>query len=1081
MHLIRLDIDRKNSAAHLQVGPFGGGLNAIYAPLQGGSATMSRFVRSILFRGNYVNEVFETEEGESIDGSMQWVDASGHVRMMSFAGGSAMLPGGFVNSPLHPSEKPLHEEDADRIRGLGNIFWEGDQGDARWDELRGDILGMLFCSPLGSVSPEKLWWSASRLGVHSPARNELDEGYQRLKAEERDLLDRLRNADAVDHDRAWWTLERDRILAEIGHIQHANYLPTQPTTQTQQAIIAGLRERLASIQVELSTLQATHQDLLVAEANAKLDSAQPSVPGDIESFQRGEVDHVQLRSKSAGRNGPVGRAGLVDFSVELQRLRNRLDKLVAEKADVESQLRNQHSVPTPELRVGRWDDAQLRQQLAHSEEMIRRWDRRAQWHRRLSEVQSHLKTRSPYRRTSEGSLIPVAEKYLRELTAGAARQLPPWAVESSYLRGHDMPVDFDGQPTEYGARELYYDRRLPSTDSRQRRLVDLAIRLAIAERAVPRIGRIPFLFDNSIEVFRGEALEQVLHVLAGFARDGRQILIATPDEFIARRIAAHGGAVSRMHEILRYARPRYVMDSYDDLGLHPNLVAGAPAYDAYNHTMLHGLSNAGAIGAGLGFDPSLAARSVSQDYSELNRQLADLANEQENTSWWGGNTTAGSLNGSASVSPSLQGAANFNQAPNFSRPSVYRPGVSGVRPAPVGVRNSKFSLHLDSPIDQVPTMDATLVARLVQAGVHRVGDLLRSTPESLGAATRVDSDLMYYLQCIAELMTTIPLLKPFDARVLVGCGITRSRMLRDLAPSQLVDRVDVFLRSPAGSDLVRTASPYEVNRIREWVASMGRSARSNRASDRASRDQASGRLGRSSRVSAIRAYEPEEVGVTRERRTTRTIREPRTRVEMLDAEGVESSRATRERSERRAGRDTLTRETRSREPRTVVTTRRTTSSNGTVSSTNSRLKFYLDVDSPVVDAPSIGPKMAAKLAAASIHTVGDLLAASPEILAAKLNDRYVNAELIFDWQRQALLVCRVPNLRGHDAQLIVGSGVHSAEDLAVCDIDSLYEKVSHYSSSKNGIKVLRGSPAPDREEVTNWVLWASNCRALRAA
>ena len=31
----------------------------------------------------------------------------------------------------------------------------------------GDILGMVFCSPLGTVSPEKLWWAASRLGVHS--------------------------------------------------------------------------------------------------------------------------------------------------------------------------------------------------------------------------------------------------------------------------------------------------------------------------------------------------------------------------------------------------------------------------------------------------------------------------------------------------------------------------------------------------------------------------------------------------------------------------------------------------------------------------------------------------------------------------------------------------------------------------------------------------------------------------------------------------------------------------------------------------------------------------------------------------
>ncbi len=1050
MHLIRLDIDRKNSAAHLQVGPFGGGLNAIYAPLQGGCATMSRFVRSILFRGNYVNEVFETEEGESIDGSMQWVDASGHVRMMSFAGGSAMLPGGFVNSPLHPSEKPLHVQDADRIRGLGNIFWEGDDGDARWDELRGDILGMLFCSPLGSVSPEKLWWSASRLGVHSPARNELDEGYQRLKAEERDLLDRLRNADAVDHDRAWWALERDRILAEIGHVHHVNQLPSQPTARTQQAIVTGLRERLAAIQVELSTLKATHQDLLVAEANAKLDTVYETAPADLDPFHRGEASEYAPSMKSP-RNGRYSNA---DFSIELQHIRARLDKLVAEKGDVEAQLKNHHFVTAPEVSTRRWDDAQLRQQLTHAEEMLRRWDRRAQWHRRLAEVQSHLKTRSPYRRTSEGSLIPLAEKYLRELTAGAARQLPPWAVESSYLRGHDMPVDFDGQPVEYGAPDAYYDRRLPSHDSRQRRLVDLAIRLAIAERAVPRIGRIPFLFDNSIEIFRGEALEQVLHVLAGFARDGRQILLATPDEFIARRIAAHGGAVSRMHEILRYARPRYVMDSYDDLGIHPTLHA-QPTMPLYStngsvyptHGSTIGSLN-GALNGSVHYEPvapHIAANShaaaVEMNLNTINRQLSDLANEEEDTSWWTGNTF---------------------------EPVVTNGNGSIVRPAPVGVRNSKFSLHLDSSIDQVPTIDSALAARFSQAGIHRVGDLLRSTPESIGAAIRVDSNLVYYLQCLAELMTSIPLLRPFDARVLVGCGITRSRMLRDLAPAQLVDRVDAFLRSGEGIELQRTAKPFEVNRIRGWVASMGRTAsyseRGERSEGRSNRTHRERRTRQSSSSSRIRAYEPTESQPPRESRT-RVIREVRTTREPRQSDRSASS----------VGASTT------RTSSTRTSSVGTGSIGTTTTVTQSKWRFYLDIDSPVVDAPSIGPKMAAKLEEVSIHTVSDLLAIAPEVLASKLNNRYVTAETILDWQRQAILVCRVPNLRGHDAQLIVGAGIFGAEELGACHAETMYEKIAQYASSKAGVRVLRGSDAPDREEVSNWILWAQHCRAVRAA
>ena len=112
----------------------------------------------------------------------------------------------------------------------------------------------------------------------------------------------------------------------------------------------------------------------------------------------------------------------------------KIEHLLAEQASVEIQLRNAPpSAVAISEPVKRWDDSQLRQQHAHAEEMLKRWDRRAQSNRRLAEVQSHLRTRSPYRRTMDGSLIPAAEKFLRELTSGAARQLPPWAVEASYL------------------------------------------------------------------------------------------------------------------------------------------------------------------------------------------------------------------------------------------------------------------------------------------------------------------------------------------------------------------------------------------------------------------------------------------------------------------------------------------------------------------------------------------------------------------------------------------------------------------------------------------------------------------------
>ena len=1019
MHLIRLDIDRKNSTAHLQAGPFGGGLNAIYAPMHGGGATMSRFVRSILFRGNYVNEVFETEEGESIDGSLQWVDATGHVRMMSFAGGSAMLPGGFVNSPLHPSQNPLHEHDSERIRGLGNIFWEGDDGDARWDELRGDILGMIFCSPLGSLSPEKLWWSASRLGVHSPARQELDEGYQRLKAEEQDLLDRLRNADAVDHDRAWWALERDRLLAEIGHVSHVNTTPSHVYDSANQSVVKGLRERLSKIQVELASLRNALQDNIVSEANSKAASVHQGVSTDVDAFHNGQLNHVSLGRHRFDKNVKT------DYASESLRLKSRIERLVAEQADVEIQLRNTPVTQSIETRHG-WDDAQLRQQLAHADEMLRRWDRRTQWHRRLAEVQSHLRTRSPYRRTSDGSLIPIAEKYLRELTAGAARQLPPWAVESSYLRGHDMPVDFDGHTIEYGYRDTYYDRRLPANDSRQRKLVDLAIRLAIAEAAVPRIGRIPFLFDNSVEGFRGESLEQVLHVLAGFARDGRQILLATSDEFIARRISAHGGTVSRMHEILRYARPRYVMDSANYLGIHPNLQSHVPLEIEDEFSKLTNSRPAT-------YEPHPL---VSNDLTDINKQLAALANEQEEHSWWSSDHTE-----------------------HQARP---------VRTVPVGAWNAKYSLHLDSPVSEIPTVDPSLAARLQHAGIHRVGDLLRTTAESASAVMRVNAGLVYYLQCVAELMTSVPKLGAFDARVLVGCGITRSRMLRDLDPDKLVDRVEEFLRSHSGVELSRTATRVERDRINTWLGAMRHRSRANRNS------------GYGNTTSVVRNQDESRDGEYLE-----PSREYRVVGSQIDGNAIRDSFPLRDSGSSNSMKTNRTVESvrmpSANTPREPRSSRTVSESRASDVVGGSKWKFYLELESPVVDAPSIGPKMAEKLATVSIETVSDLVSASAEMIASQLDIKYVNADTVADWQKQALMVCRVPNLRGHDAQILVGVGVSTPEELAISDASSLMGKVAKFASSKAGQRVLRGASAPDKAEVVEWIHWAQNCRAIRAA
>ncbi len=140
-------------------------------------------------------------------------------------------------------------------------------------------------------------------------------------------------------------------------------------------------------------------------------------------------------------------------------------------------------------------------------------------------------------------------------------------------------------------------------------------------------------------------------------------------------------------------------------------------------------------------------------------------------------------------------------------------------------------------------------------------------------------------------------------------------------------------------------------------------------------------------------------------------------------------------------------------------------------------RFYLELSSPVVDAPSIGPKTAERLATIGIQTVHDLLRVDAQQAAAKLGNPAAHA-VIREWQAQTALVCRVPNLRGHDAQFLVACQVLTAEQLRTCQPHNLLQQVETFVNTTNGQRLLRGGKAPDLAEVTEWIAAARDARAL---
>jgi hypothetical protein len=138
-------------------------------------------------------------------------------------------------------------------------------------------------------------------------------------------------------------------------------------------------------------------------------------------------------------------------------------------------------------------------------------------------------------------------------------------------------------------------------------------------------------------------------------------------------------------------------------------------------------------------------------------------------------------------------------------------------------------------------------------------------------------------------------------------------------------------------------------------------------------------------------------------------------------------------------------------------------------------------DSPVVDAPSIGHKTARLLQRIGIVTIGDLLACDAEATARRLRHPRLTADVLTAWQRQAALMCAIPDLRGGDAQVLVECGIHRPADLLRISASALYATVGPFVETVEGRRLLRAASPPTAEDVARWVESAQSGGLSRAA
>ena len=78
-------------------------------------------------------------------------------------------------------------------------------------------------------------------------------------------------------------------------------------------------------------------------------------------------------------------------------------------------------------------------------------------------------------------------------------------------------------------------------------------------------------------------------------------------------------------------------------------------------------------------------------------------------------------------------------------------------------------------------------------------------------------------------------------------------------------------------------------------------------------------------------------------------------------------------------------------------------------------------------------------------------------------------------------MCCVPEVRGHDVQILVACGISDVSELAEKRPEELLELVLPFTNTTLGKRIIRSGKKPDLNEVQDWISWSRHSRKLEAA
>ncbi len=345
-------------------------------------------------------------------------------------------------------------------------------------------------------------------------------------------------------------------------------------------------------------------------------------------------------------------------------------------------------------------------------------------------------------------------------------------------------------------------------------------------------------------------------------------------------------------------------------------------------------------------------------------------------------------------------------------------------------------LNSSDLVERLSWLPGDMLDRLRDRGILTVGALLRADPNQISSTSNPapgESEIWHRIQAEVRLLCSIDGLRPYDARLLVACGITHVEQLARLRALELYRLIEALLRTPEGTRLIRDGKSEDMERLTQWLRLM----RTVQAQSPSPSNPVQPAIGRT-QSSATVPTDSHRVGSRGQRQTVgaqethdeliRTAPDPRQLSTVFAEEPLEYE----EHSHVQLPNDTA--------PQNDLRT-----------------------------ALGLSHALEKKVRQLGITRLEDLVGKDPQSLVRLLNNKKVTEKVVCQWQSLADLLLSVPGLRPHEAQLLVLAGVHRGKDLRASEPHALFLRLQQVARSARGRKVLGDRNAPTLQDVGRWI------------